>query len=115
MLSELLRTRDPEDVETRTFLNSWNKIDMARMHPEDIEGLKSTPEGERKVFRFLREAARPDQDFIGGYEPAIGEEGKEPDFVLFGKQQGLLVREVKDWLVDQIEEADPIECKGVCF
>ncbi len=61
----------------------------------------------RKVFRFLREAARPDNDFIGWYEPTIGEQGKEPDFVLFGKQQGLLVLEVKDWLIDQIEEADP--------
>jgi len=29
---------------------------MARMHPEDIEGLESPTEGERKVFRFLREA-----------------------------------------------------------
>jgi hypothetical protein len=41
------------------------------MHPEDIEGLESPTEGERKVFRFLREAARPDQDFIGWYEPTI--------------------------------------------
>jgi hypothetical protein len=38
---------------------------MARMDPEDIEGLEGPTEGERKVFRFLREAARPDQDFIG--------------------------------------------------
>jgi hypothetical protein len=34
------------------------------MHPEDIEGPESTTEGERKVFRFLQEAARPDKDFI---------------------------------------------------
>ena len=53
---------------------------MARRHPEDIEGLESAIEGERKVFRFLWEAARPDQDFIGWYEPTIGEQGKEPDF-----------------------------------
>jgi len=38
---------------------------MARMHPEDIEGLESAIDGERKIFRFLREAARPDYDFIG--------------------------------------------------
>jgi antitoxin (DNA-binding transcriptional repressor) of toxin-antitoxin stability system len=37
------------------------------MHPEDIEGLESTTEGERKVFRFLQEAARPDKDFIAWY------------------------------------------------
>ena len=55
---------------------------MARIHPENIEGQESATEGERKVFRFLREAARPDQDFIGWYESAIGEQGREPDFVL---------------------------------
>jgi ATP-dependent exoDNAse (exonuclease V) beta subunit len=31
---------------------------MARMHPEEIEGLESPTEGELKVYRFLREAAR---------------------------------------------------------
>ena len=35
------------------------------MHSEDIEELESPTEGERKVFRFLREVARPDYDFIG--------------------------------------------------
>ncbi len=47
---------------------------MARMHPEDIEGLENATPGERTVFRFLREVARPDSDFIGWYEPAIGEQ-----------------------------------------
>lgn len=79
---------------------------MARMLPEDIEVLENATPGERIVFRFLQEAARPDADLIGWYEPAIGEQGREPDFVLFGNQQGLLVLEVKDWLIDQIEEAD---------
>jgi len=41
------------------------KLDMARMHPEDIEGMEGAAEGERKVFRFLREAAQRDSDFIG--------------------------------------------------
>ena len=44
---------------------------MLCLQPEDIEGLESPTEGKRKVFRFLRGAARPDQDFIGWYEPAI--------------------------------------------
>ncbi len=59
---------------------------MARMHPEDIDDLENATPGERTVFRFLRETARPDSDFIGWYGPAIGEQGREPDFVLFGKQ-----------------------------
>jgi len=48
---------------------------MARMHPEDIDELESSTVGERKVFRFLQEAARPDSEFIGWYEPAIGDQG----------------------------------------
>ncbi len=68
--------------------------------------LKTPPPAKGPSFDFLQEAARPDSDFIGWYEPAIGEQGREPDFVLFGNQHGLLVLEVKDWLIDQIEEAD---------
>jgi hypothetical protein len=81
------------------------------MHPEEIETLEHATPGERAVFRFLREIARPDQDFIGWYEPKVGEHGKEPDFIVFGNQQGLLVLEVKDWLIDQIEEADSCRFK----
>ena len=75
---------------------------MARMQPEDIEDYKEATEGEKRVFRFLREAARPHQDFIGWYEPQIGSSGIEPDFILFGKKLGLLVIEVKDWTAQQI-------------
>jgi hypothetical protein len=84
------------------------------MHPDEIEALEHVTAGARVVFRFLRvkndaqahpfgtgpwflqETARPDGDFNGWYEPTIGEQGQEPDFVLFGTHQGLLVLEVKD-------------------
>jgi hypothetical protein len=79
---------------------------MARMYPKGIEVSKNSTPGERAVFRILKEAARPNADFIGWYELPVGEQGREPDFVLFGKQNGLLILEVKDWLIDQIEEAD---------
>jgi hypothetical protein len=69
---------------------------MARMYPDDIEDYGEATEGEKRVFRFLREAARPDADFVCWYEPPIGSAGKEPDFLLFGKRLGLLVLEVKD-------------------
>ncbi len=75
------------------------------MNPEEIEELENPTEVERKVFRFLRETPRPDSEFIGWYEPAIGEQGREPDFVLFRNLLGLLVLEVKDWLIDQIDKA----------
>jgi hypothetical protein len=84
---------------------------MARMHPEEIEELENFTEGERKVFHYLREVARPDSDFIGWYEPAIGEHSREPDFVLFGNHKGLMILEVKDWRIDQIEEADSLNFK----
>jgi hypothetical protein len=73
---------------------------MARMHPEEIEELENPTEGERKVVRFLREVARPDSEFIGWYEPAIGEQGREPDFVFFGNHTAWVL-EVKDWRILQ--------------
>ena len=81
---------------------------MARMHPEEIEGLEHATAGERAVFRFLREMARPDGDFIGYYGPSIGKENWEPDLVLFGNRHGLLTLEGKDWQIDQIEDTDSL-------
>ena len=40
---------------------------MAQMHPDDIEGYEKTTEGEKKVFRFIKEAARPHKDCICWY------------------------------------------------
>ena len=80
---------------------------MARMHPDDIEGYENATEGEKRVFRFIKEAARPHKDFICWYEPPIGSSGKEPDFILFGKNIGLLVIEVKDWTSHQIISYNP--------
>lgn len=80
---------------------------MAQMYPYDIEDYEEATEGEKRVFRFLKEAARPHKDFICWYETRIGSSGKEPDFVLFGKKLGLLVLEVKDWTSQQIISYNP--------
>jgi hypothetical protein len=80
---------------------------MATMYPDDIEDYEEATEGEKRVFRFLKEAARPHKDFICWYEPLIGRSGAEPDFILFGKKLGLLVIEVKDWISRQIISCDP--------
>ncbi|UCF86140.1 MAG: AAA family ATPase [Desulfobacteraceae bacterium] len=80
---------------------------MAQMHPDDIEDCEEATEGEKRVFRFLKEAARPHKDFICWYEPPIGSLGKEPDFILFGKRLGLLILEVKDWTSPQIISYNP--------
>jgi hypothetical protein len=75
---------------------------MARMYPEQIEGFEEATEGERKVFAFLKEAARPHKDFTIWYQPSVGSQDKVPDFILYGKKLGLLVLEVKDWASHQI-------------
>jgi hypothetical protein len=80
---------------------------MAVMHPEDIEDYKEATENEKRVFRFLEEAARPHKDFICWYEPPIGSSGKEPDFIVFGKKLGLIIFEVKDWTSQQIISYNP--------
>jgi hypothetical protein len=80
---------------------------MAKMYPGDIEGYERATEGEKRVFRFIKEAARPHKDFICWYEPSIGRSDKEPDFLLFGKKLGLLILEVKDWTSRQIISYTP--------
>lgn len=80
---------------------------MARMYPDDIAGYETATEGEKRVFRFIKEAARPHKEFVCWYEPPIGSSGKEPDFILFGKKLGLLVIEVKDWSSRQIISYNP--------
>ena len=80
---------------------------MARMYPEDIEGYEKATYGEKTVFRFLKKAARPHKDFICWYEPLIGRSGKKPNFILFNKNLGLLVLEVKDWTTQQIISYTP--------
>ena len=82
---------------------------MARMYPDDIEDFEKATPGEKKVFRFLKEAARPHKNFTCWYEPPVGSTGKTPDFILFSKDLGLLVLEVKDWAIDQIIESSPFE------
>ena len=80
---------------------------MATMYPEEIKGYEKATDGEKTVFRFLKEAARPHKDFICWYEPLIGRSGKKPNFILFNKNLGLLVFEVKDWTTQQIISYTP--------
>jgi len=81
---------------------------MARMFPQFLEpaakeGEGPTP-GEVEVFRFLRDAVKPDSNYRAFYEAAAGRGGPRrwPDFVLFGRYLGIFVVEVKDWRAAQI-------------
>ena len=76
---------------------------MATMIPENVETF--TTEGEGQFYKFLEVAAKPDSRHITWYTPNI--EGKEPDFILFSQNVGLIIFEVKDWMLDQIWEANP--------
>ena len=76
---------------------------MATMIPDDIE--QFTTDGERQVYQFLSTVAKPDSRFISWYTPDI--DGKEPDFIMFYDEVGLVVFEVKDWTLRQIRDANP--------
>ncbi len=75
---------------------------MALMIPSDIEQF-NTP-GEEIFYRFLQLYAKPDTRYIAWYTPEIND--NEPDFILFSPDLGLVIFEVKDWVIDQIPEAD---------
>lgn len=75
---------------------------MATMIPANIESF--TTEGEMQSYRFLKEVAKPDSQNIVWYSPDI--KGREPDFILYSHQVGLIIFEVKDWALSQIREAN---------
>jgi len=76
---------------------------MPLMIPDDIE--QFTTPGEEAFYRFLRTVAKPDDRFVVWYSPEISE--SEPDFILYNPDVGLIVFEVKDWVIDQIREVTP--------
>lgn len=75
---------------------------MATIIP--LNNLTFTTAGERRFYNFLRDAIKPDSQCLAWYSPSV--DGLEPDFVLYTPEVGLVVFEVKDWLLEQIQEAD---------
>ena len=73
---------------------------MATMFPADVTSFLTT--GEEATYSFLQRTARPDGKFLCWYAPDIEE--REPDFILLSPDCGLVVLEVKDWLIDQLLE-----------
>ena len=76
---------------------------MATMIPDDIQVF--TTDGERTFYRFLQAVAKPDNRHLSWYLPDV--QGREPDFILYSEDVGLVIFEVKDWVLDQIVQADP--------
>ena len=75
---------------------------MATMIPSDISEFKT--EGERRFYRFLENVAIPHNDYIAWYTPDIN--GREPDFLIYAKDVGIVIFEVKDWALEQMVKAD---------
>lgn len=79
-----------------------NPIPMATILP--LDNTHFTTVGERSFYTFLRDALKPDSQCFAWYSPSV--EGLEPDFILYTPEVGLVVFEVKDWLLEQIQTAD---------
>ncbi len=79
---------------------------MAEMIPESIASMKEATAGEKRVYRALRDALLPDEDYIVWFEPNSVK--MRPDFLVWAQEWGLLVMEVKDWVASQITY-DPTE------
>src|SRR6266700_901539 len=78
---------------------------MAEMIPETLNSSDSATNGEKRVFRLLRDALQPDEDFLVWFEPQAIK--KRPDFLVWSHELGLLVIEVKDWVIGQIRSMTP--------
>jgi len=72
------------------------------MIPQNVECF--TTDGEQVFYKFLEKVAIPDTQYIVWYTPDI--QGREPDFILFCDTVGIVIFEVKDWALDQIQEAN---------
>jgi hypothetical protein len=78
---------------------------MAEMIPETLGSSDSATNGEKRVFRLLRDALQPDEDFLVWFEPKAIK--RRPDFLVWSHELGLLVIEVKDWVIGQIRSMTP--------
>jgi len=83
---------------------------MAEMIPESISSNSEATNGEKKVFRILQDALIPDEDYLVWYEPKVMD--RYTDFLIFSQKFGMLVAEVKDWLISNITEFNPRLFKG---
>ena len=80
------------------------------MIPESIGANSEATNGEKKVFRLFQDALIPDEDYLVWYEPKVID--RYTDFLIFSQKFGLLVVEVKDWVVGNITEFSPKVFKG---
>lgn len=75
------------------------------MIPPTINADRDATPGEKRVFRLLQDALLPDDDYLVWYEPNVM--NRYTDFLIFSQKAGLLVMEVKDWVISNISSANP--------
>ncbi len=80
---------------------------MARMFPSQNETFPN--DGEKIFYRFIEHAAKPDSKYMCWYIPDV--KGEEPDFILYCEDIGLVIIEVKLWVLGQIKEINPHEVR----
>jgi len=80
---------------------------MANMFPAQNETFLN--DGEKIFYRFIEQAGKPDSKYMCWYIPDV--KGEEPDFIVFCEDIGLIIIEVKQWVLEQIIEINPHEVK----
>lgn len=89
---------------------------MAEMFPDSLVGYPNVTEGEKRMFNILRDVL-PDEEYICWYEPKIeSRTGRfiRPDFIIWGQLCGLIILEIKDWVLSNISGGDNNNINFIC-
>jgi len=81
---------------------------MAEAFPDTLVNIPNVTPGEERVFDILKNVLH-DEEFIVWYEPKIeSKTGRvlHPDFIVWGHMIGLIIIEVKDWVIKDIVSGD---------
>lgn len=86
---------------------------MAETFPETLINIPNVTKGEIRVFDLLKNVL-PNEEYIVWFEPKIENKiGRSlyPDIIIWSRVTGLVVLEIKDWIINDILECDPINIK----
>jgi hypothetical protein len=79
-------------------------VDMAQatLIPATVPDGDDVTRGEKRVYRLLRDQLP--EGFVAWFELPLSKDGRTryPDFVIIGPNEGIIVLEVKDWVLDSI-------------
>ncbi|KGM95341.1 DUF2075 domain-containing protein [Clostridium botulinum] len=87
---------------------------IAIIIPESISTLNNVTNGEKKVFKILKNLLP--KDYICWFDLRVN--NRYPDFIILAPDLGIIVLEIKDWEVGSIEKADinyfQLKTLGIC-